>query len=294
MSALLYFGVAGVLGSPATFLLGLDATPEAVARINAKLGFDRPVYVQYFDWLSHAVRGDLGTSYITKEPVAAMIASHLPVTLEIGLISVLAPTLLAVALNTAFQRSRLGRAIIDTVSIVGITIPNFIVGTFLIYGLSVRTGLLPSEGWSPWSEGIGRHLLHLILPVATLSAYLFGAITTIYRSELTAVSALPFARVARAKGASRMRVAFHHVMPNASLPVVTFVGLSLGQMFGGTVVTETLFSIPGLGNLFVQSVVGRDFPLMVAMGVFMIACVIFMGAVTDIVYALNNPRIRIS
>jgi peptide/nickel transport system permease protein len=134
----------------------------------------------------------------------------------------------------------------------------------------------------------------LILPIATLSGYLFGAVTLIYRPELMAVSALPFTRVARAKGASRSRVAFRHIMPNAVLPVVTFVGLSLGQLIGGAVVTETLFSIPGLGRLFVESILGRDFPLMLAMGVLMIATVIVMYTVTDIVYAFLNPLIRIS
>jgi peptide/nickel transport system permease protein len=294
MSAMLYFGIASVLGSPATFLLGLDATPAAVAQINAKYGFDRPVYVQYYDWLSNALTGDFGTSYITKEPVISMILSHLPVTLEIGLLAVLLPTASAVILNTASLRNPLGRTTLEGLAIVGITFPNFITGTFLIYLLSVTAGLLPSQGWAPWSEGVGRHLLHLVLPVATLAGYLFGAITLIYRSELTAVSAQPFVRVARAKGASRGHVAFRHIMPNAALPVITFVGLSLGQMMGGAVVTETLFSIPGLGNLFVQSIMGRDFPLMVAMGVFMISTVIVMSAVTDIAYALINPKIRIS
>jgi peptide/nickel transport system permease protein len=294
MSVILYFGIAGVLGSPATFILGLDATPETVARINARYGFDRPVHVQYFEWLVKAIHGDLGTSYITKEPVAAMVASHLPVTLEIGLLTILFATLLALILNTASLRHPLGRSIIDGMTIVGITFPNFITGTFLIYILSVKMGLLPSEGWAPWSEGIGRHFLHLILPVTTLSGYLFGVVTMIYRAELTAVSGLPFARVARAKGASRSRVAFRHILPNAALPVVTFVGLSMGQIIGGAVVTETLFSIPGLGNLFVQSVTGRDFPLIVAMSVFMISTVLVMSALTDIAYALINPKIRIT
>jgi peptide/nickel transport system permease protein len=294
MSAILYFSIASILGSPATFLLGLDATPAAVAQINARYGFDRPVYVQYLEWLMKAVKGDLGTSYITKEPVASMIVTHLPVTCEIGLLTILFPTLLALALNTASLRQPLGRSIIDAMTIVGITFPNFITGTFLIYFLSVKLGLLPSEGWAPWSEGVGRHLLHLILPVATLSGYLFGVVTMIYRAELTAAAALPFARVARAKGASRSRVAFRHIMPNAALPVVTFVGLSMGQIMGGSIVTETLFSIPGLGNLFVQSVTGRDFPLMVSMSVFMISTVLVMSAVTDIAYALINPKIRMT
>jgi peptide/nickel transport system permease protein len=294
MSAMLYFCIGGVLGSPAIFLLGLDATPQAMAELNQRLGFDRPVYVQYLDWLSHVLTGDLGTSYITRQPVSEMILARVPVTLELGLLAILLPSLIAVALNTWAMGRGTVRIAIDGLAIAGITLPNFILGTFLIYAFSVNLEILPSVGWSPWSDGAGEHALHLVLPVVTLSGYLFGAVTIIYRAELAQVSAQPFARVARAKGASRWRVAFRHVMPNAVLPVVTFIGLSLGQMLGGAIVTETLFSIPGLGTLFIESIMGRDFPLMLAMGIFMIAAVVLMNALTDIAYTVLNPQIRIS
>jgi peptide/nickel transport system permease protein len=294
MSAVLYFSIGGLLGSPAIFLLGIDATPNSIAELNTRLGFDRPIYVQYLDWLSHAALGNLGTSYITKQPVSEMILERLPVTLEIGLLAILLPAICAVVVNTWAMGRRYSRLLIDGFAIAGITLPNFILGTFLIYGFSVYLRVLPSVGWSPWSDGLEKHILHIILPVVTLSGYLFGAITIIYRSELVSVSAQPFARVAKAKGASRARVAFRHVMPNAVLPVVTFVGLSLGQMLGGAIVTETLFSVPGLGSLFVDSIMGRDFPLMLAMGTFMIAAVVMMNALTDIAYTFLNPQIRIS
>lgn len=294
MSAMLFFSIAGLLGSPAIFLLGLDATPQAMAELNARLGFDRPVYVQYFDWLSRLLAGDMGTSYITRQPVSGMIFTRVPVTLELGLYSILLPAIVAVGLNTWSIGHRYSRLAIDGLAIAGITLPNFILGTFLIYGLSVNLGVLPSVGWSPWSDGVVQHFVHLVLPVLTLSGYLFGAITIIYRAELATVAAQPFARVARAKGASRRRVAFRHVMPNAVLPVVTLIGLSLGQIAGGAIVTETLFSIPGLGMLFVESIMGRDFPLMLAMGIFMIATVVIMNALTDIAYTFLNPQIRIS
>lgn len=293
MSAVLYFSIGGLLGSPAIFLLGLDATPESIAELNTELGFDRPIYIQYFDWLAHAAAGNLGTSYITKQPVSEMILSRLPVTLEIGLLAILLPATFAIVINTWASGRWYLRFVIDGFAIAGITLPNFIMGTFLIYGLSIYLRVLPSVGWSPWSDGLESHILHIILPVVTLSGYLFGAVTIIYRSELMSVAAQPFARVARAKGASRMRVAFRHVMPNAALPVVTFIGLSLGQMLGGAIVTETLFSIPGLGSLFVEAIMGRDFPLVVAMGTFMISAVLVVNALTDITYTLLHPQIRI-
>lgn len=293
MSALLYFCIGGMLGTPSIFLLGMDATPEAIAELDAKLGFDRPIYVQYFDWLSRAVTGDLGTSYITRKPVVDAILERLPITLELSLLAIGFAVAVAVVANTAAMRSRVGNFVIDMVAVVGITLPNFVLGTFLIYLFSVYLGLLPSLGWSPWRDGLGQHFLHLLLPVLTLSGYMFGAATLIYRPELNAALDQPFVRQARSKGASLQRVAFRHVMPNAILPVVSYVGITIGQIIGGAVVTETLFSVPGLGALFVDSITGRDFPLMLAMGALLITSVVLMSAVTDIVYTFLNPQIRI-
>jgi peptide/nickel transport system permease protein len=293
MSALLYFCVGGMLGSPSLFLLGLDATPEAIASLDAKLGFDRPVYVQYFDWLWRCLHGDLGTSYITRQPTLDVILQALPITFEISVYAIVLSVSASVIINTASGKSKIVNFLINFVTVAGITLPNFVLGTFLIYILSVDLGLLPSLGWSPWSDGVVEHFVHLILPVLTISGYLFGSTTLTYRPGFQAVMREPMARLARAKGASPYRVAFRHVMPNAILPVVSFVGIIVGQIVGGAVVTETLFSIPGLGSLFVQSIMGRDFPLMLAMGMFLVASVIVASALTDIAYAYLNPRIRI-
>jgi peptide/nickel transport system permease protein len=293
MSALLYFSVGGMLGSPSLFLLGLDATPEAIASLDAKLGFDRPLYVQYFDWLWRCLHGDLGTSYITRQPTLDVILQALPITFELSLYAIVLSVSASVIINTASGKSKIVNFLINLVTVAGITLPNFVLGTFLIYLLSVYLGLLPSLGWSPWGDGIFEHFVHLILPVLTISGYLFGATTLTYRPGFQAVMREPMARLARAKGASPSRVAFRHVMPNAILPVVSFVGIIVGQIVGGAVVTETLFSIPGLGSLFVQSIMGRDFPLMLAMGMFLVASVIVVSAITDIAYAYLNPRIRI-
>jgi len=293
MSALLYFCIAGLLGTPSIFLLGIEATPEDIAALDARLGFDRPLYVQYLDWLWRALGGDLGTSYITRRPVLDTILERLPITLELSLSAIIFSVTIAVFVNTAARGSRLANAFIDMLAVAGITLPNFVLGTFLIYVFSVYLGVLPSLGWSPWSDGIGRHILHLVLPILTLSGYMFGAATLIYRPEFNAEMRRPFVRQARSKGASLQAVAFRHVMPNAILPVVSYVGITVGQVIGGAVVTETLFSIPGLGALFVDSITGRDFPLMLSMGALLITSVVFMSALTDIVYTMLNPQIRI-
>jgi peptide/nickel transport system permease protein len=167
-------------------------------------------------------------------------------------------------------------------------------GMCAIFVFSVRLGWLPSVGWVPWSRGLGVHLEHLILPVVTLSAYYFGAFTLVYRAEYQAVRERLFVRVARAKGLSAHRVSFRHILPNSILPVITYIGISLGQLMGGAVVTETLFSMPGIGRLFVTSILSRDYPVMLAVGMFIIVAVILMNLLADVVYTLINPQIRLN
>ena len=140
-------------------------------------------------------------------------------------------------------------------------------GISLIYFFSVKLGWLPTTGWVDWSEGVGAHLTHLIMPILTLSAFYFGSFTLVYRAEYKATYSRLFIMVARAKGLSETRVSFKHAVPNSILPVITYIGLSLGQLTGGAVVTETVFSIPGVGRLFVLSITGHDFPIMLAIGI---------------------------
>ena len=165
-------------------------------------------------------------------------------------------------------------------------------GVSLIFLLSVKFNLLPSTGWVPWSDGVGAHLTHMVMPVLTLSAYYFGAFSIVYRAEYQTVIRRPFIQVAHAKGLREWRVAFRHAAPNAILPVITFVGISIGQLTGGAVVTETIFSMPGTGRLFVASIEARDFPVMLAIGMLIVVGVVVMNLLADIGYAVVNPQIR--
>ncbi len=294
VTALLFFSVATFFGNPAALMLGLDATPEAVAALSHQMGFDRPAIVQYLSWFGHALSGNLGSSYTTHQAVSDMMLRSLPVTLELAVLSILLATVLAVGLSSLTSAERLVRPFITVLSIVGMTVPNFMLGMCAIFVFSVRLGWLPSVGWVPWSSGIGLHLKHLILPAVTLSAYYFGAFTLVYRAEYQAVRERLFVRVARAKGLSAQRVSFRHILPNSILPVITYIGISLGQLMGGAVVTETLFSMPGIGRLFVTSILSRDYPVMLAVGMFIIVSVILMNLLADVVYTLVNPRIRLN
>ena len=292
LTALLFFSVTTILGSPATMMLGEDASPKAIAELNARYGFDRPAHVQYVDWLGKALTGDFGRSYTSQDPVAAAIAGALPVTLELSAWAILLAVLAAVGLNSLPNLPALRRGVV-VANLVGITVPNFILGIALIFLFSVELGWLPTTGWVPWSDGVLAHLRHLIMPVLTLSAYYFGAFSLVYRAEFSDVYHRLYIRTARAKGLSPAKVAYKHALPNAILPVITFAGLSMGHLTGGAVVTETVFSMPGVGRLFVAAIAGRDFPIMLAVGMVVVVGVVIMNLIADILYTIVNPQIRL-
>jgi len=293
ITALLFFSVTTLLGSPATMMLGENATPEGIADLNARYGFDRPAHVQYVDWLMRALHGDFGRSFATQQAVARAVLPAIPVTLELALWSILIAGTLAVVLNSVPIGRRAIVPAITGLNILGITVPNFMLGISLIFLFAVTLGWLPSTGWVPWSEGAAAHMKHLIMPVATLSAYYFGAFSMVFRAEQRDVYLKLYIQVARSKGLSEWKVAFKHAMPNAVLPVVTFMGLAMGQLMGGAVVTETVFSMPGVGRLFVASIAAHDFPVMLAISMMVVVAVVVMNILTDFVYTLINPQIRL-
>lgn len=292
VSALLFLTVTQLLGSPAAMMLGQEASPQAVAALNAVYGFDQPALVQYLRWLGRALSGDLGRSYTTQQSVASAIAARIPVTLELTLWSIALAVTAAVVSNTLPVARRVLQPAVAATNLIGITVPNFMLGVSLIFLLSVQLNLLPSTGWAPWSDGIGVHLQHMIMPVLTLSGYYFGAFSIVYRAEYENVLGRSFIQAAHAKGLGRWRVAFRHAAPNAILPVITLLGVSLGQLTGGAVVTETIFSMPGIGRLFVASIEARDFPVMLAIGMLIVVGVVVMNLLADIGYAVVNPQIR--
>lgn len=293
ITAVLFFAVAGLLGSPAALMLGQDATSERIAELNTQLGFDRPLAIQYVDWISKALTGDLGRSYTTNQTVAEAIFPRFPVTLELGLLAITLASVTAVLFSSITALRSSVRAIATTLAVIGITLPNFALGLTLIFLFSVKLGWLPSIGWAPWSSGILNHGRHIILPVLTLSAYYYGTFTLVYRAEYDAIRQRLFVRVAKAKGLSEWQVSSRHIMPNAILPVITYIGLSLGQLMGGAVVTESLFSVPGIGKLLVDSILARDYPVMLAIGMITIASVVLMNALSDTLYSVVNPQIRV-
>ncbi|MBX9451614.1 MAG: ABC transporter permease [Mesorhizobium sp.] len=292
LTFLLFASVTSFLGTPAAIMLGEDASPESIAELNAQLGFDQPLLIRYWNWMTAALSGDLGRSYTTQQSVAQMIADALPLTLELATLAILLAFCGAALINSVpFMKKALDR-LTAAVSVIGITVPNFFLGLLMIYIFSVQLRWLPTTGWSPWSDGVVRHLTHMILPVLTLTNFYFGSFTLVYKAEYRSVEDSLYIRAARSKGISEARISYRHILPNSILPLITYAGLSLGQLVGGAVLTETVFSMPGMGRLLVDAISARDFPVMLAVGMVIIVGVMLLNLIADLTYSLVNPLVR--
>ena len=294
LTFLLFGAVTSFLGTPAAIMLGEEASPETIAELNAKMGFDQPLLMRYWDWMTNALAGDLGRSYTTQQPVSEMIANALPLTLELALWAIFIAFCGATIINSLTVFRRFFQTFTAAISIVGITVPNFFLGLLLIYIFSIQLRWLPTTGWSPWNDGAARHLTYMILPVATLTAFYFSSFTLVYKAEYEAVRNNLFIRAARSKGLSEARISYRHILPNSILPLITYAGLSLGQLVGGAVVTETVFSMPGMGRLLVAAISARDFPVMLAVGMVIIVGVMLLNLIADVTYSVVNPLVRTS
>ena len=283
-------------GDPALILLGEDRTPEAIAAIHHQLGLDQPLYVQYLIWLGNLAHGDLGRSITTHQPVATAIAERLPATLELGGLALLWSLLVAIPLGTiaAVRRGSLADHLAAGITVGGVSIPNFFLGIVLIFALSVTLRIFPFGGYVPFSEDPYENLRHVLLPAIALGTAGAAINMRFTRSSMLEVLNNDYIRTARAKGASWRRVVFIHALRNALIPVVTVVGLQIGGIIEGAVVTETVFTWPGVGRLVVESIFDRDYT--VVQGVVLLAAFsyLFANLLVDFVYAWLDPRISYS
>jgi peptide/nickel transport system permease protein len=283
-------------GDPALVLLGEDRTPEAIAAIHHQLGLDQPLYTQYLIWISHVAQGDLGRSVTTHQPVAAAISERLPATLELGAVALLWSLLLAIPLGTiaAVRRGSLADHLATGITVGGVSVPNFFIGVVLIFVLSVTLRVFPFGGYVPFSEDPYENLRHVLLPAIALGTAGAAINMRFTRSSMIEVLNNDYIRTARAKGASWRRVVFIHALKNALIPVVTVVGLQIGGIIEGAVVTETIFTWPGVGRLVVESIFDKDYT--VVQGVVLLAAFsyLFTNLAVDVVYAWLDPRISYS
>src|SRR5438067_8199690 len=280
-------------GDPALIILGEDRSPQAIAQVHQELGLDKPLYVQYVIWLGHIVHGDWGRSITTHQPVAIAITERLPATFELGITALVWSLLVAIPLGTiaAVRRGSVADQLASGVTVAGVSIPNFFIGIVLIFVLSVSLRLFPFGGYVPFFQDPLESLHHVALPAIALGTAGAAINMRFTRSSMIEVLALDYIRTARAKGASWRRVVFIHALKNALIRVVTIVGLQIGGVIEGAVVTETVFTWPGVGRLAVESIFNRDYT--VVQGIVLVAAFSYMSAnlLVDLVYAWLDPRI---
>lgn len=284
-----------VPGSPVGAIVGEDATPEQIRAVTARLGLDKPVIEQYWLWLRSATHGDLGQSIQSREPVLGLIAQRIPATVQLALAATVVGLLLGapVAIASAlFQGSWLDRALSGW-SALAMGVPTFWLGILLILLFAVNLHWLPSaSAYVPFWESPVRALQNILLPAVTLGVYVSGIFARFLRAALLGELKADYVRTARSKGLRERDVVARHVLRNALLPFVTVVGLMLASFIGGTVVTEAVFTYPGLGRLLIQAIGTRDYPLIQGCILFILVIYVAINLMVDVLYAYIDPRIE--
>lgn len=281
------FVILHLTGDPTLLMLPLEASAEDVARFRRAMGFDDPLYVQYWRFLKGAVQGNFGNSLRHEEPALALVWQRMPATIELTAVALVVALVLAIpaGIVSAVFRNTAIDYVSTVVALIGQAMPTFWLGIMLILIFSVGLQLLPSSG----RGGVAN----LILPALTLGLFTTARIMRLTRSGMLEVLGQDYVRTARAKGVSEPRVVWKHALKNAGIPVVTIVGLELGTLLGGAVITETIFAWPGVGRLSVQAIYNRDYPVVQA-AVFLLASIfVLVNLIVDILYTYLDPRIRI-
>ena len=283
-------------GDPALLILGdqMAADEEAYQAVRTELGLDRPVPIQYLDWLWSTTRGDLGTSTRDSLPVFEGIVQRLPVTLELSFLSMLIALVIALpaGIVSAVKKNTRWDISFSLLSLWGLAIPHFWLGILLIYAFAVYLKVLPPSGYVSFADDPMANLRHMILPAVTLGVGLSAVIMRQVRSSLLEVLQQDYIVTARSKGLAPRSINLEHALKNGLIPVVTVIGLQVGLLFGGAVITESIFALPGVGRWAVDSILWRDFPVVQAVSLVMAIGVLVTNLVTDMVYAFVDPRIR--
>lgn len=272
----------------------VGAGSPAAEKMREFLGLDRPLYVQYFDWLGTLLRGDMGNSLLGGYPVWDLVKSRIPVTVELAALTILLG--LSIAIPLGIVAAARNGSWIDLLAMqfgqLGISIPNFWIATILILVVAARLQWLPPSGYKPISDGLGTNLLHMIMPSLSLALPLAAVMTRVVRSAVLEVLNRDYMRVAHAKGLHPQQVLWRHGLRNAAIPIVTVIGLELGYLLGGTVLIEEMFFVPGLGQLTVRALLNRDLPVLQGVLLLYSTAFVFVNLVVDLLYGQLDPRIR--
>jgi len=281
-------------GDPAAIIAGDIATDEDIKRIHAKLGLDEPFSVQFGRWAWALVHGDLGTSIFTNLPVAQLIAQRVEPTLSLTVLTLIVAIAVSVPLGVlaaARAGTWLDRAVM-AFSVLGFSVPVFVLAYILILTFSIDLDWLPVQGYRPLADGVWQWLRHLILPSIALGTVYVALITRITRASMLDVLAQDYVRTAQAKGLAPDQVLVGHALKNAAVPIVTIVGIGVALLISGAIVTETVFALPGIGRLTVDAILRRDYPIIQGVTLIFSAVYVLVNLAVDLSYALFDPRIR--
>jgi peptide/nickel transport system permease protein len=303
LAALPVMGIVAVLvfmmlrltpSDPAAIIAGDFANDQQVAEIRTRLGLDRPIIEQFAIWAGNMAVGDFGESFFYKKKVAELISERFEPTLSLSLLSIVLTVAIAVPLGTlaAYKQGTWIDRLVMGFSVIGFSVPVFVLGYMLIYLLAVKLDWFPVQGYQYIRDGVGGWLLHLILPALTLSVVFVALIARMTRTSVLEVLHEDYIRTARAKGQSELKVLVRHALANAAVPILTVIGITFATLIGGVVVTESVYTLPGLGLLTVDAVLARDYPTIQAVILLFSLAYVLVNLAVDLSYTLFDPRIR--
>ena len=281
-------------GDPAAIIVGDNATQAQIDAVRRQLGLDEPLAVQFVHWLAGVLRGDLGISIFSHEPVGKLIAQRIEPTLSLATTTLLLAVAVAVSFGVlaAWKVGTWVDRLVMVLSVVSFSVPVFVVGYLLIYLFSIQLGWLPVQGYAPIAEGFIVWIRHLILPSIALGLAYVALIARITRTAMLDVLSEDYIRTARAKGVATGPVLMKHALKNAGVPIVTVIGIGIALLIGGVVITETVFNIPGVGRLVVDAISKRDYPIIQGVTLIFSGVYVIVNLIVDLSYTLLDPRIR--
>ena len=303
LSTLLVMGLVGVFiflllhlspGDPAAIIAGDNATPEQIEAIRTSLGLNDPLHVQFGRWAARVLNGDLGISIFSNVPVATLIGQRVWPTVSLAFTTIVLAVALALAAGVlaAWKAGSLADRLVMILSVVGFSVPVFVVGYLLIYVFAITLRWLPVQGYSPLADGFWPWASHLILPSTALGLAYVALIARITRTAMLDVLAEDYMRTARAKGVATGPMLFKHALKSAGIPIVTVVGIGIALLIGGVVITETVFNLPGIGRLVVDAISKRDYPIIQGVILLFSGVYVIINLLVDLSYTLLDPRIR--
>jgi peptide/nickel transport system permease protein len=295
ITLIVFTGVRMIPGDPARVLAGTDADEAGLQEIRVKYGLTDPIPVQYLRWLTLALQGDLGESIRTREPVVKTVAMKLPITMQLAAFALVIAIAIAIpaGIFSAIRRNTIWDLLANAVSLCGVSIPSFWLGIMLILFLSVRLHVLPASGFVPFFDDPLGNLQRMVMPAFVLGAALAAVLMRQTRNSMIEVLSANYIRTAYSKGLAERVVVFRHALRNGLIPIVTILGLQMGTLMGGAVVTEQIFVVPGFGRLIVEAVFTRDYPLVQGVVLITASAYVLINLLVDVSYSLMNPRIRV-